>query len=89
MILDDLATMLNINGSTKHTYSILNLNNKGIHIEGAVLIKNCTSVRIDLLIAKSPITILGENLKIKNLCLGSVTILGEIWGCVDRIKLKI
>ena len=89
MLLDDLATVLNLNGATARTFSIFNLNGKGLHIEGAISIKYCSAVKIDLSIGKVAYSILGENLKIKNLCQGSVAISGNIYGYYDSNKIKI
>ncbi len=89
MLLDDLASALNLNGATARTFSILNLNGKGLHIEGAITIRNCSAVKVDLCIGKAAYSIWGENLKIQNLCVGSVTISGEIYGYYDSSKIKI
>ncbi len=89
MLLDDLASALNLNGATARTFSILNLNGKALHIEGAVFVKNFSTVKIDLTVGKFPLSVLGENLQIQNLTLGSVTILGEIYAYYDRSKIKI
>lgn len=88
MLLDDLATALNLDGATARTFSIINLNGKGLHIEGAIFIKNFSTVRIDLNVGKFPLSVLGENLKIKNLTKGSVTIVGEIYAYYDRSKFQ-
>lgn len=88
MLIDSLATTLHLDGATSRTYSILALNGKGVHIEGTIRIKNCTSVRIDLAVGKTALSFFGENLKIRDLTLGSVTILGRIIGCVNTDKWK-
>lgn len=88
MLLDDLASALCLNGTTRQTFSILNLNGTGVRIEGAISIKNCTTVRIDFALGKSTYSILGENLCIKNLTQGSVVINGQIFACFDNAKIK-
>lgn len=89
MLLDDLAAALCLNGTTQQTFSILNLNGKGIRVEGAISIKNCTTVRIDFALGKASYSVLGENLCIKNLTHGSVVIKGQIFGCFDNAKIKL
>lgn len=88
MLLDNLAATLNLNGATARTFSIINLNGKGLYIEGAILIKNFSNVKIDLDVGKFPLTVLGEHLKICDLCSGSLTITGDIFGYYDRSKIK-
>jgi len=88
MLLDDLASALNLDGATARTYSITNLNGKGLHIEGVVTIQNFSTVKINLVLGKIPFAIFGENLKVENFCLGSLTVTGEIYGYYNRSKVK-
>lgn len=79
MLLDEIANILELDGTTKNTYSALILSGRGLHIQGKIKIINCTSVKIDFLLMSQMYTILGENLKIKNLTQSSMSIKGKIY----------
>lgn len=89
MFLDEIASILDLDGATSSTYSALCINNKGLHVQGKVKITNCSTVRIDILINKTPYCILGEKLKIKNLTLDTVSVSGDIYAWCNTQKVHL
>ncbi len=87
MFVDEIAKMLDLDGTTSKTYSAYLTSGKGFYIEGKIKIINCSSVRIDFSISGSLHSVLGENLKIKNLTTGSMTISGDIFAFFNSNKL--
>lgn len=89
MFLDEFAQILSLEGATKNSYTLLNIDNKGLHLAGNLKILNCTTVKIDVSINKKHFIILGENLKIKQLSTGSLFVNGKIYGFFDSTKINI
>ncbi len=89
MFLDEIAKILELDGSTGKTHSCLLFDTLGVHIEGRIVLGNFSSVRVDFLLNKEPYCVLGEDLKIKNLTKASLSIKGRIYGIINSKKITI
>lgn len=86
MFLDEIAMQLDLSGTTKNSYLIVNVSGKGVYIQGAIKITVCSTVKMSFKINKTIYSILGENLKLRNLTNDTILIQGNIYGIIDESK---
>ncbi|MBO5102833.1 MAG: hypothetical protein J6C13_01930 [Clostridia bacterium] len=89
MFLDEIAQILELDGTTKNSYSAYLKGANGIYIQGNVKITYCSTVKISFAINSLQFSVFGENLKIKNLTLDTLAITGLVYGFINESKLKL
>ena len=63
-------------------FRVINLSNRAVYIEGFVALVEVEKTEINIKIKKGIVKILGEELKIKNMNLNTILVVGKVYNMV-------